>query len=470
MNYSLILATDKNGVIAIDGKIPWICNEKYKADLAYFRATTTDHVTIMGAATYESIPNRKLLSNRINIVISNRENIIKEVTEKGGLTFPSVLSLHKYLLKNYSKLPCKTDEFFVIGGINLYNSMKHLISKFYITVIPEEYPLNSNRKIFTDHWDIIKKIKPIEGVNNMKFYTFNILREDQKYKNLMSSILCANNKINAEFDRTGYGYYVSYGEMLKFNIYNGVLPMTTLREQPFRWIVEELLWFIRGETDNKILKDKKINIWQKNTTQEFIKNRNLPYPEDIAGPIYGWQWRRFGAEYNSEEKGVDQLYNIIKDIHNKSTRYGRRHIISAWNPCDIDKMVLPPCHVLYQFNVDPTDHIHTTFYQRSSDVAVACSWNVASATILTNIIAALSGTKTGTITMFISNAHIYNNHMDQVKEMISRQPYDFPTLELVGVNESNDDEICTKLDNLSFDNFKIANYYAHPKLQLDMNA
>jgi thymidylate synthase len=494
MNYSLILACDKNGIISIDGKIPWLDirsedqTPKYINDLRNFRAITLHHVIIMGSKTYESLPMRKLLNNRLNVVLSTREEIRNEVVSKGGLAYSNIAEMHKSLQKlkkeafvgnNHKEL--LKSHIFVIGGIELYYSMKNLISKHYITVIPEECDSSSTSTIKYYNKDNICERYNSPFINNlvmdkMKFYIIpsGQDRPDNKYQNLMNRILQSNNFIEAEKDRTNFGYYALYGEQLKFDISDGKIPLTTLRAQPFRWIVEELLWFLNGNTDNKILKDKGVSIWTGNTTAEFLKKRKLNYPEGNAGPIYGFQWRHWGADYiapDEKNNGIDQVAEVIKNLVNPANRYSRRHIISGWNVADLDKMVLPPCHVLYQFSVDSKDQIHTTFYQRSSDVALACSWNASSATILTNIIGCLTGLKPATLTMFIANAHIYSNHINGVKEMLNRKSYEFPTISITGINpiDHNNTDINKLLSSLKFEQFHLNDYFAHPDISLNMN-
>lgn len=476
MNYSAIFARDLDNVISIDDKIPWINNPLYANDLKNFKALTLNKTIVMGRKTFESLPRRKLLPSRTNIVITSAPEVIEEVKLQDGLTFNSVAALHKYLQKR------PTSEIFVIGGLELYKSMKNLISKVYITIIParHSFDLKSERcKIFNDFADEIKSDKYVipftDGLEskNMKLHAVPIETEDMQYLTLMKRIVASNNFISPERDRTKFGYYALYGETLKFNISGGLIPLTTLRAQPYRWIVEELLWFMKGQTDNNILKEKNITIWDGNTSANFLKKRNLSYEVGIAGPIYGFQWRHWGAAYGTDtnDGGIDQLVNVIKDLSNVETRYSRRHIISGWNVSDLDKMVLPPCHVLYQFSVDNNNAIHTTFYQRSSDVALACSWNAASAATMTHIIAALTGLSAGSVTMFIANAHIYNNHLEAVRTLFDRRAYSFPKLTLTGVKQVVDDigNLPNTIDNLSYANFKLSDYFSHPEISLSMN-
>jgi thymidylate synthase len=370
----------------------------------------------------------------------------------------------------------------------------------------------------------IEGFRYLSNINGLSLldgtYLERLITAILKNKNLISDILKSTNLIDASKDRTEFGYKAIYGSMLKFNIEDGRLPLSTLRSIPFRWIVEELLWFLKGYTDNKILKSYNVSIWNGNTTNDAIKKRKLTYSEDIAGPIYGFQWRHWGGNYDEKDPdgarfiekisnligidqinnqwigdqpfdpiaikriskgGIDQILRIIKDLINPSTRYSRRHIINGWNVGQLDAMVLPPCHVLYQFHVDYLDTLHCTFYQRSSDVALACSWNATSATILTNILAQLTCLKTGTLTMFIGNAHIYNNHLENAKKILNRNCYEFPKLEINNLREFvynphpkseliTDEMITSTVDNLISSQFVIKDYFSHPDLKFEMNA
>ena len=533
MNYSFVIARDKSAIIAIDGQIPWMGKPEYRNDLKNFKNLTTGSIVVMGSKTYETLPSKRLLPNRTNVVISRRPEIIEEVKGKGGLAFDSIESMHKFLLKSAQDKPV---ELFVIGGVELYNSMKHLITRIYLTIIPEESPITPEskaiyfraspeieQKIATGFglsafsWDITSPMEII-NMNGMKYHIIDLHTnpQDEQFRNLIAEILSSDNYVDPSKDRTEFGYKAVYGTTLKFDISAGKLPMTTLRPQPFRWIVEELLWFLKGYTDNRILKRAKVNVWTKNTTIPAIKKAKLAYDEDIAGPIYGFQWRHANGNYDEKDPdgfrfkedfesgklnnefyngqsfdplhvkagfkgGVDQVLKIIKDLLDPSSRYSRRHIINGWNVAQLSKMVLPPCHVLYQFHVDAKDVLHCTFYQRSSDVALAASWNAASATILTNILAQLTNLTTGTLTMFIGNAHVYTNHFENAKKLLDRKPYSFPVLKLEGIRGfSNsqhpkselvtDEIICSTIDFLDSSMFKIESYFSHPDVAFDMNA
>tara|TARA_B100001287_G_C22684294_1_gene532337 strand:- start:1694 stop:2590 length:897 start_codon:yes stop_codon:yes gene_type:complete len=286
---------------------------------------------------------------------------------------------------------------------------------------------------------------------------------EQQYLDLITNII-DNGYI--EKGRNGETV-VLFGTNMRFSLQNNIVPFLTTKKLAWKTCLKELLWFISGKTDNKILKEQKVGIWNANGSREFLDSRNLNYPEDDLGPVYGHQWRFFNAEYKGcnesyENKGVDQLQNVINILKNPEERHSRRIILSAWNPCQIDEMALPPCHVLMQFNVNNDNELSCILYQRSGDVGLGVPFNIASYSLLTHLLAHHCGLKTKEFIHFIGNTHIYKEHIEPLKTQISREPYEFPTL-----------EIKNKYDNINdykFDDFVINNYISHDKISMNMSA
>jgi thymidylate synthase len=264
-----------------------------------------------------------------------------------------------------------------------------------------------------------------------------------------------------------------FGDMMRFNLQKGAMPILTTKKTAWKTCLKELLWFIRGETDAKILQKQNVHIWDGNTSREFLDSRGLNlYPEGILGPLYGYQWRNFGASYNcfTGKKltddhpfgGVDQLQYIIEQLKNPETRSSRRLVISAWNPKQLEQMALPPCHVLCQFNVHDVDKLSCLMYQRSGDVGLGVPFNIASYSFLTHIIAKHCGLEPYELVYFLGNAHIYEEHIDAMKEQITRIPYEFPTIEITTKKENiNDYEV---------GDFVISNYKSHDVIKMQMVA
>lgn len=256
-----------------------------------------------------------------------------------------------------------------------------------------------------------------------------------------------------------------FGTSMRFPL-DKQIPLLTTKKMAWKTCIKELLWFIRGETDNKILKKQNVNIWNKNGTREFLDSRGLHYlKEDELGPIYGHQWRKFNAPYynsfdNFPNHGIDQLGNIIKQLKCPKERLSRRIILSAWNPQQIDQMALPPCHILSQFHVNNNNELSCSLYQRSGDVGLGVPFNIASYSILTYILAKHCGLKPKEFIHFIGNAHIYEEHEEELLKQIIRKPYNFPKL-----------TIKNKYDNIEdykLEDFIIKDYKYHEKVKMDM--
>jgi thymidylate synthase len=160
--------------------------------------------------------------------------------------------------------------------------------------------------------------------------------------------------------------------MMRFSLKDGTIPILTTKKVAIKTCFEELMWFIRGKTDNKLLQDKNVHIWDGNSTREFLDSRNLHHlQENDLGPVYGHQWRHFNAPYtdcntNYNNMGVDQLADLIENLKDPVKRISRRHIISAWNPCQLNEMALPPCHIMMQFNVSMDKYLSCAMYVRNT--------------------------------------------------------------------------------------------------------
>ena len=185
---------------------------------------------------------------------------------------------------------------------------------------------------------------------------------------------------------------VIIGATMYFSLENQTIPLLTTKKVAWKTCLKELLWIIKGKTDNKLLKDEKCYIWNGNSTKEFLESRGLTYEEDDLGPVYGHQWRFFNAKYKDchtdyTNKGVDQLQYIIDCLMDPEKRSSRRMVMSAWNPCQIDEMALPPCHILVQFHVTNKHHLSCSLEQRFCDVGLGVQFNIASFCFLLHILA-----------------------------------------------------------------------------------
>jgi thymidylate synthase len=283
---------------------------------------------------------------------------------------------------------------------------------------------------------------------------------ESQYINLIKHIL--ENGISKD-DRTGIGTLSIFSYNMTFNLRES-FPLLTTKKVYWKGVVEELLWFISGSTNANILKEKGVRIWEGNSSREFLDSRGLShYDQGDIGAGYGFQWRHFGAKYTNmydsyEGKGIDQLKDVIYKI--KNTPDDRRIIMSAWNPTDLDKMALPPCHIFVQFWVDSNKkELHSQMYQRSCDVGLGVPFNIASYALLTCIIAKLCDLTPGDFHYCMGDTHIYKNHIDAMKLQITREPYDFPKIKIKDI---------TDIDNIKFDDIELIDYKYYENIKMNM--
>ena len=257
----------------------------------------------------------------------------------------------------------------------------------------------------------------------------------------------------------------TYGAAMHFTLEDNTIPILTTKKVAIKTCIKELIWFISGKTSNKILKNQKVHIWDGNGSREFLDSRGLNHlKEDDLGPVYGHQWRHFNASYVDSDtdytgKGVDQLEYIIKCLKDPKERYSRRLVMSAWNPCQLDQMALPPCHVLVQFNVI-NDELSCSLYQRSGDVGLGVPFNIASYSILTHILAKHCNLQAKEFVYYLGNTHIYDDHIEELKQQIHRKPYEFPKININNKFEN--------IEEYTLENIEIQNYNSHPPIKMEM--
>lgn len=280
--------------------------------------------------------------------------------------------------------------------------------------------------------------------------------------------------------RTGTGTYSVFAPRpLKFSLNkNGtpVLPLLTTKRVFTRAVIAELLWFIEGNTSSLSLSEAGVKIWDGNGSREFLDNVGLSHREvGDLGPVYGFQWRHFGAEYVDAKadytgQGVDQLAEVIHKL--KNNPFDRRIIMSAWNPADLKKMALPPCHMFAQFYVSyprkrgseekPQGHLHCQLYQRSCDMGLGVPFNIASYALLTHMIAHVCELVPGSLTHVMGDAHVYLDHVDALKTQLEREPREFPLLE-IGREKGG------SIDGWKAEDFVIKGYEPHKSIAMKMS-
>ena len=257
----------------------------------------------------------------------------------------------------------------------------------------------------------------------------------QQYLDLLRHVM--ENGVD-RMDRTGTGTRGVFGYQMRFNLSEG-FPMVTTKKLHKKSIVHELIWFLAGDTNIGYLKENGVRIWD----EWADENGDL-------GPVYGKQWRRWEGP---EGKVFDQIKTVVEAI--KSNPYSRRHIVSAWNPADVDEMALPPCHCLFQFHV-ANGKLSCQLYQRSADIFLGVPFNIASYALLVHMMAQICELEVGDFVHTFGDAHIYSNHFEQVKLQLTRDPKPLPKLKL-------NPEI-RKIDGFTYEDVKIIGYKAHPHI------
>ena len=282
--------------------------------------------------------------------------------------------------------------------------------------------------------------------------------EEKQYLSIINELIKEGNIIQGRNGNT----LSKNGASMYFSLENNKLPVLTTKKMAIKTCIKELLWFISGDTDNNTLLKQNVYIWEGNSNSENTKKFN--YINGDLGPIYAHQWRHFNAKYEGcqadyKDKGIDQLKNIIDKLKDPKEKYSRRLILSAWNPCQIEEMALPPCHILFQFNVSNTDELSCSMYQRSADMGLGVPFNILSYSILTHIIAKHCNLKPKEFIHHIGNAHIYDDHVDNLNKQIIRKPYNFPTIE---INLKNN------IEDYKLEDIIINDYKSHENIVLKM--
>jgi thymidylate synthase len=276
--------------------------------------------------------------------------------------------------------------------------------------------------------------------------------EEIQYLNLLNTII---EKGILEKTRNGNCLTI-FGHQQKFSLKEGKIPILTTRKISFKIAFHELMFFIRGQTNIRYLHQNNVHIWDANSTKEFLDSRGLNYPVGELGPIYGAQWRNFNG--NSQ---MDQLQDVINQLKDPEKRTSRRIIMTAWNPLQLDKMALPPCHILCQFHVKDGKYLSCVLFQRSMDTVLGCPTNIITYSLLTHILAKHCDLDADEFIHFIGNAHIYEEHLEDVKKQLERTPLAFPSIivkhkkENIEDYEINDIEFITPYCSLETIKYKM---------------
>lgn len=486
-HFAAILAADEKGGIGKDGQLPW----RLSADMKYFKDLTSKpsgkaaveagrkNVVVMGRRTWESIPARfRPLPGRLNVILSttlDQQDVRKDLADPS--LAEDVFVLRTGLAGALETLSSgeflnRADKIFLIGGAGLYKEAMSTapLNKFLHTVY-----ITRVRGVFD--CDTTIDFPDVERVGNMfrahaeeqaeekgvgyQFQTYTRENtEEKQYLKLIDHIIREGNR---KGDRTGVGTLSVFGEQMKFNLRNGRFPLLTTKRVFWRGLAEELFWFMRGSTDARELSEKGVTIWDGNGSREFLDKRGLHHREEMdLGPVYGFQWRHFGADYETRGtdytgKGFDQLKEVVETIRKNPN--DRRIILSAWNPPALKDMALPPCHLLCQFYVHDGE-LSCQMYQRSCDMGLGVPFNIASYALLTYIIADCTGLRPGDFIHSLGDAHVYTNHVEPLQEQLKRDPRAFPTLKILRHH--------AEPWEYSLDDFQILDYAPYPNIKMEM--
>ncbi|VVU95501.1 Thymidylate synthase [seawater metagenome] len=463
--FDIIVAVDSKYGIGKDGILPW----KIKIDMEYFKNKTTYtefpnqiNVVIMGYNTWISIPKAyRPLKGRINIILTNKH---KDMIKQDEITKIADGLQNAYEIAN----TFNPYNIFVIGGATIYNEAlkSSYLRNIYITHIDQDFNCDTFFKTNTK-FCLKTKSSVIEGMDaiqnsklNLFFSNYELISHpEEQYLCLLEEIIN-----RGELRQTRNAQTLSiFGKQLRFDISQS-FPLLTTKRMYWKGIVEELLFFIRGDTDSKILSNKGVKIWQGNTSKEFLNSRGLGnYEEGFMGPMYGYQWRYFNKPYQKDtvEKGIDQLQYCIDLI--KSDPTNRRIMMIAYNPCQLKESVLAPCHsIVVQFYVQG-NKLSCHMYQRSADTFLGLPFNIASTSLLTYLIAKVTDLEPGEVIISLGDTHLYNNHIDVARKQLSRNPKPFPKL-----NIKNNIRSLSDIENMTLEDFELVDYQCHPGIKAEM--
>jgi thymidylate synthase len=508
--FEIIVAVDRNGGISLKNSIPW----NVPSDMKYFKDTTIGNYVqqqqnfnastnnnnnknqqqyfqqpikemnnfnsnilknnenmnyvIMGRNTFLSIPEQfRPLSFRKTIVISKTLNPseFQSVTVCKSLG-EALVACGRNQYKNEGEKMNQNYKVFICGGSSLYEeaifNYMYLCDMIHITEIKGDY--GCDNKFPFEEVKLMNFELAMQTINQDMYFRYlykpKVNHEEYKYLNLLSKILYEGEHST---NRTTESTIKLFGETVKYDIRHRI-PVLTTKKMFIDKAIKELLFFVSGSTDTKILERKGVSWWKENTSKKNIEKLNLNYEEGDMGPSYGHLLRHFGAEYNGcdvsyKDKGYDQIHEVVKSI--KMTPHSRRHIIVGWHPNVVNECPLPPCHgLIIQFNVSgDNNYLDIAVTQRSADMFIGVPYNVLSYSIFLYMIAHITGYKPRYLVHTMNDCHIYDCHIDKVKTQLGRTPYPFPTLTF------NDGHALRSIDDFDETSFNFSEYQCHTILE-----
>lgn len=504
-NFTVIAAVTQNFGLGYKNQLPWY---RFPVDMKWFREQTGHQTVIMGRKTWESMKCQPL-PGRHNFILSSRasqlerEHLEQQTKQQVTADKPQKTDTFVMFFNDLDQALEKvvTEKTFVIGGAQLYQEalthpkcesllITHLdatlpVDTCFPDITQDNYLvkeiLQSGQAKITSHScsveqssSLIKEL-PYSIVHYVR-HDVNKLPDKTSYRGESGYLQALKDIIDrgeVRDDRTGVGTQALFGLQFRYDLSQGCYPLLTTKKMFTRGIFGELLWFLRGQTDNQLLIDQKIGIWTGNSTREFLDSRGLTdLTENDIGPSYGFQFRHAGAKYQNAktnyfqdgpgepgEGRFDQVEYVIDQLRNNP--HGRRAIINLWNPSDLGQMALPPCLFMYQFWVSEDKYLCCSLYQRSGDMGLGVPFNIASASLLMNLIGRLTGLIPKELVHTIGDAHIYLNHREALRRQVTRRPRPFPRLRVEDRGQS-------RVEDFVIEDFKVEGYFPYPGIKMEM--
>ena len=449
----LIVAMNAKGGIGLGKHLPW----HNPVELGLFRNMTMGKVLVMGRKTFDSVPT---FPGRKTLRLSRNTREAARTEESMDIT--SILDIT--MIPNWQKT------MMIAGGAQVYELAlttqfegDPLVHTVHMSIMEGEHECDT---YFDFKWlDGFIIISTKHGDGFVHHTLKRTTHGEHQYLSLVRNLL-GNGNVREGRNGPTLGWFKTD---FTFDLRNG-FPLLTSRKMFLRGIVEEFIFFITGQTDSTVLSEKKVRIWEGNTTAEFLESRELDYSPGVMGPMYGYQWRHYNAPYRVDSDGrpleptggIDQLERVINLINIDPT--SRRILMTAYNPCQAEEGVLYPCHsITIQFYVD--DQFLDMFcYNRSQDVALGVPFNIASSSLLLMTVASLTNKTPRFLHMTMGDTHIYEQHVKEIVPQLSRVPYRFPTLAVKPLKSLAD------LTSLTASDFVLTEYNCHPPIKMEMVA
>lgn len=457
----LIVAMDSHHGIGYNGGIPWSCSE----DLRHFHDITLNRTIIVGRKTAESLPTLK--KRRVLCLTRGSPDSTSWAND--------ILFIHSLNDDNNLHEIEKKDMVIIAGGAEVYRTALKTgrVRRVYRTLIKGKFESDTYFDPAWLHGFIITEEKVSPTTGNIyqvldptdEFLDLSIperLRPGTEYQylDMLKDVL----ELGVSREGRNGGTRSLFLNTMKFDLRVG-FPLLTTKKMFLRGILEEFLFFLRGDTDSTSLSEARVRIWEGNTSKEFLADRGLPYATGVMGPMYGYQWRHFNSPYILDDNGkplppsggIDQLARVIDLI--KKDPNSRRILMTSYNPSQAAEGVLYPCHsIIIQFYVQD-EYLDMSCYNRSQDLFLGVPYNIASSALLLSVVAKLTSKTPRYFSMILGDTHLYNSHLEQAQTQISNIPYTPPQIEIPDINDIAD------IPKLKAQDFKVRNYHSHKTIR-----